>query len=183
MRAGGRVAAVLTASLGALLTAGAIAAAQDGLSLTVQQADFEGDGSTQVVVAVDGATGDVPASAFSVSEDGQAIDGVEVTPIEDAEEVEARNLVLLIDASGSTEGEPLDAAKAAATAFTRTVSDVGVNVGVVTFADEARLVQAPTSDVDAVVEVCPDMRQALEEADRVRREELRALSSNIDDLI
>lgn len=38
-------------------------------------------------------------------------------------------------------------------------------------------------DVDAVVAVCPEMRQALEDADRVRREELRALSSNIDDLI
>lgn len=151
MRAGGRVAAILTASLATLLTAGAIAAAQDGLSLTVQRADFESDGSTQVVVAVDGATGDLPASAFSVAEDGQAIDGVEVTRIEDAEEVEARNVVLLIDASGSTEGEPLDAAKAAATEFTRTVTDAGVDVGVVTFADEARLVQPPTDDVEAIV--------------------------------
>ena len=48
--------------------------------------------------------------------------------------------------------EPLEAAKAAATEFTRTVTDAGVDVGVVTFADEARLVQAPTGDVDAIVD-------------------------------
>ena len=36
---------------------------------------------------------------------------------------------------------------------------------------------------EAVVEVCPEMRENLDDTDRARREELRALSSNIDDLI
>ena len=144
---------VAVAAMTVVAALAAAAGAQSPLGVEIQQADVEEGGSTQVVVSVEGASGvTLPASAFSVTEAGQGIDDVDVTPIEDAEQVERRSVLLVFDASGSTEGGPIEAARTAAVEFARTVADVGVDVGLVTFADDARLLQAPTDDVAAVVD-------------------------------
>ena len=147
-----RLGLTILAGLMVLVVMGSFAVAQQALGVTIQQADLEDDGSTEVLVSVQGnPTGDaLPASAFSVTEGGQPVDGVEVEPVEGDSEVEARTVMLLLDTSGSTEGAAIAAAREAATEFAATVTDVGVQVGVVTFADTANLVQAPTDDLQAV---------------------------------
>ena len=159
-----RIGVAFAAMLVAVLATALPSSAQSGLDVAIQQADLENDGSTQILVSLQGVTGDLPPDAFTVSEAGQAIDNVEVARVEDAQEATPRTVLLVLDASGSTKGEPIDAAKAAAVDFARTVTDVGVDVGVVTFADEARLTQAPTNDVDAIVSAINGVEAAGETA-------------------
>lgn len=135
------------------------AAAQGALAVDIRSASFLDDGTTEVVVSVagPGIDGPVPASAFSVSEAGQVVDGVQVTPIEDVPETDPRTVMVVVDTSGSTEGEPLQNAVAAAESFAREVAASGVAVGLVRFADEATLLAPPSGDPAPVIEALADM--------------------------
>lgn len=57
----------------------------------------------------------------------------------------SRRVLLVIDISGSMEGQPLDSAKEAATAFLETVPE-DVEVGLISFDDQVALREAPTTD-------------------------------------
>lgn len=139
-------------AVASLLVWPAVALAQAGLGITIEQAQLDDDGAAEVLVSVSGNPQDeaLPASAFAIREGDTAVKELEVTPVEADTEVDARTIMLLFDTSGSTAGEPIEAAKAAATEFVTTVTDVGVDVGLVTFSDEAALVQSPTGDATAV---------------------------------
>jgi Flp pilus assembly protein TadB/uncharacterized protein YegL len=65
--------------------------------------------------------------------------------------------VLALDASGSMEGERIEVARQAAASFVEDAS-ADVSVGLVTFADEARLVQAPGQDRQSILDAIAQVR-------------------------
>lgn len=149
-----RTAWALAVFLVAVLTMGAGAQSPEGLDIQVREAQFDEDGTTEVTVAVTGLPSGttVPADSFAVREGGESVDGVEVTALENAPDQAPRVVMVVFDTSGSTAGDPLASAKEAAIGFVETVSAAGVDVGLVTFSDQATLVEAPTSDTAAVVD-------------------------------
>ena len=114
----------------------------------IREVQVEDDGTTQLLVSVTG--DDVPdvldASAFTVSENGQRVGLDEVKPLFESEITVEIIVGLVLDLSGSTEGEPLTAAKEAATNFVNNVTADGIEVFLVTFSDQAQLVVPPTED-------------------------------------
>lgn len=135
-----------------LLVLPGVASAQDALTVSIREAVLDDDGTTTITVSVTGpgVDGDLPAAAISVLEDGTAIEGIEVTPLLDTEDPQPVVVTLLVDTSGSTEGEPIAGAIDAATAFVDAVVPQGVSVGLVTFGDTAQLVVPPTDDAAQV---------------------------------
>jgi tight adherence protein B len=126
--------------------------AQEALELRLRDAQLRPDGNTRLVVGVDGTEGTpLDASAFEVFEDGQAIPDLEVQPVlqgtGDGDPVET---LLLLDTSGSMDGEPIERIRAAATETARSLTDLGAAVGVIEFATSSRLVSDPTLDVAAL---------------------------------
>jgi tight adherence protein B len=100
----------------------------------------------QVKVVVAGSTPSSPASAVTMT-----IGGRDVTAVTSAVTAAAvkRVAVLAIDTSGSTAGSGIVGARAAANAFLDAVPD-DVLVGMVSFADKAQVVVAPTRSRGAV---------------------------------
>ena len=88
----------------------------------------------------------VDGGAFTVSENGRRVDLEEVKPLFDSEITVEIVVGLVLDLSGSTEGDPLAAAKGAAVDFVNSVTADGIEVLLVAFADEARVVLPPTED-------------------------------------
>lgn len=82
---------------------------------------------------------DLPADAFALTENGEPVDVVvERTSERAVEEREHLNIVLVFDTSGSMQGQPLGAAKAAAQAFLAQLPE-GTHIGVVPFGDTPSL--------------------------------------------
>jgi tight adherence protein B len=147
-----RPALVLCLVVAAVAIAGPVAA-QPSLDLELRSATLETDGRTTLHVSVnrDGTqVEDVPVEAFAVEEDGTPIEGVRAAPLVEEEEPPPSTAVIAFDVSGSVDGEPLEAARAAAVSFVRTVVPRSVDVGLVSFADDADLILEPTDDVDAL---------------------------------
>lgn len=89
---------------------------------------------------------DLPASAFSVTENGQTR---EVTVERaGATELSALEVVLVVDTSGSMKGAPLDEARTAAAAFLGALPE-GTRVALVSFGDAPVVVMPLTEDVGA----------------------------------
>lgn len=123
----------------AALSAGAPAAAD--VALTIDAVDVTGHPEVRLEVSVPGQVpaGDL-AGAFEVTEDGRRRD------------VTARHLassdveiVLLIDTSGSMQGEPITAARRAASAFLGQLP-AGTKVGVVGFGSQAQVLAPLSTD-------------------------------------
>jgi tight adherence protein B len=154
MRARRVAVAVLAGALGLTLAASALAQEAAPVEVTVRQATLDDDGATEVVVAVTGTAvqGELPADAFTVLEAGEPVTGVEVTPLADVADPEARTAIVVFDTSGSTAGEALESAKDAAQEFVSVVTANGVAVGLVTFSDTAQLVLPPTPQAAPAIE-------------------------------
>lgn len=86
-------------------------------------------------------------SALTVEENGSTVSPVDVQSFVDRAVVV--DVVLAVDTSGSMQGAPLTAALDAASSFIDALP-ANVRVGVVTFSDEARVVQPITKDHNAV---------------------------------
>ena len=138
--------------LAALAVVPGLAFAQDALTVSIREAVLDDDGTTTVTVSITGSgiEGEVPASAITVFEDGVEVEGLEVTPLLDTDDPQQVVVTLLLDVSGSTEGDPIAGAVAAANAFVDAVVPQGVSVGLVTFGDTAQLVVPPTNDAAQV---------------------------------
>jgi tight adherence protein B len=152
-RAGSGLALALALTL-ALVTQGATpAAAQDpppaGLALT--SVDPAGYPAVSAVVTVDpGAAGvDLPATDFTVEENGEPVDALIARMPTDNLEV-----ILALDTSGSMEGEPLAAARQAAAGFLDALP-AEVPVAIVGFGPEAAVLAEATTD-RAALEVTLD---------------------------
>jgi tight adherence protein B len=131
------------------------ATAQAVLDVRLVDSMLESDGRTTLVVTVDGEQiGDdgISADAFSVTENGETIEGLEVTPIIEETEAPPSTVVIAFDISGSAEGAPIDAARDAATSLVESVVPQGVAVGLVSFNSEAEAVVTPTTDITVLVE-------------------------------
>ena len=87
-------------------------------------------------------------SDLSVQEDGRSIQNANVVPLNETDQIV--DVVLVIDSSGSMEGEPMAAALSAASSFVKEVPD-NVRVGVVSFADSARRVSGFNATPDQTV--------------------------------
>jgi tight adherence protein B len=148
-------AGALLAPLAMILAMAAPGFAQAQLDLRLVDATLESDGTTTVVVAVEGdVIGDegVPADAFTVAENGEQIEGLRVAPIIEEEIPPPSAIVLVFDVSGSTAGEPLEAAQDAALRFIETVMPRGVEVGLVPFSTNAAVTVPVTDDLEAVTD-------------------------------
>lgn len=128
------------------------AAQQSTASITIREAALEHDGSTTITVSVGGSAidGELPGEAFAVFEDGESVDGLRVTPLLESVESDPVVVMIALDTSGSTEGDPLENAQAAASDFVGSIVPEGVQVGLVAFSDTARLVAAPTTAVGEI---------------------------------
>lgn len=149
-----RALAVAAALAAALAVAVLPAAGQEQGAPTAQirEIALDEDGTSRVIVSVtgDGIPDVLPAQAFSVTEGGQPVPDLDVEPLLESQ-AQPVTVALLIDVSGSTEGEPLANAKAAATQFVSQVLDQGVRVGVIAFSGTATLVTDFTGNRQALV--------------------------------
>jgi tight adherence protein B len=128
------IARILAAAALLAVTATAASAAGE-LDLHLLDAQLETDGSTTLVVSVRGDEAEqriLEAADFSVTENGEPISGLETTPLLETEHT-AISVLLLIDTSGSTQGAPLQNAKTAGAAFADSLTDKGIDVGLVEF--------------------------------------------------
>jgi len=142
---------------GVLLLGSVPAFAQDGLGMDVGVVQFSPDGeTTSIPVDLRGVDRDaIDDTTFTVVEDGQAVDDVTVTSSVDAPDAAPRYAILAMDTSDSTQGAPRERSIEAAKAFAELVVPRGVAVGVVAFARDAVLVEAPTDDL-AVIDAALD---------------------------
>lgn len=62
-----------------------------------------------------------------------------------------RNIVLVLDVSGSMDGTPLNGTKDAAKKFVQTTLQENANIAIVTFSDQAKIVSDFTSDEDSLL--------------------------------
>lgn len=144
---------LLLAAVGGLLAVATVlpASAQSSADVRLREVHVEDDGITQLVVSVSGSGTDVLAEdAFTVVENDRTVALDEVQPLFDSEIAVDIVVGLVFDLSGSTEGEPLAAAKEAAKGFVTSVTSRGIEVLLVTFADEAKLVLPATGDAAAL---------------------------------
>lgn len=141
---------LLALLIGLLLAASAVPALAQSTAVRIREATLAEDGSTEIVVSVDGGDQTVLAGdAFAVSENGADVSGLTVEPLLESR-AQPVGVALAIDISGSTAGEPLENAKLAATAFLDTMVADDVRVGLVAFGGSAELRSPFTSDADAV---------------------------------
>jgi tight adherence protein B len=128
------------------------ASAQEGLDLRVRDTNFGSDGRTSLQLSITGpAKPNVLApDAFSVTENGQQIDQLEVTPLLESEEVPVA-AVLAIDSSGSMVGDPLDRLKDASVDLVTTLTGQGIPVGLLQFDTFAERLSDPTTDTGVLV--------------------------------
>ena len=161
-RAPGRIAAAV--ALWAVVVVGAAPAAiaqspleeieePTGPPIRVTQVETEGDTVIlEVEVPPNIAGSKLDTSAVSVVIDGEYRYSEVVRP-------PAADLavMLAIDISGSTEGEPLSAAKVAANAFLDSLPE-GSLVGLISFGPEAEVLSEPVAEYDAVREAIDSLR-------------------------
>lgn len=125
---------LLAATLSLSLPPG-LAAAQSADQVEITQINTSRYPRVTMVVELDNA-GQVDPAALSVTENGQPVQELEVEPIgESAVEV---GIVLAIDTSGSMEGAPLEAVKAAAVSFVTQMRPQD-RVAIVSFGSEVQV--------------------------------------------
>lgn len=129
---------------------------QEALELTVRNTVVNTDGTTEIVVNVTGsARPDVlDARAFTVREQDEVVEGLTVEPLlEGAGDAATIVVGLVVDVSGSMQGEPLEQTKAAATGLIEDLTARGVPIQLFSFASEANVLSEPTTDGAALVEL------------------------------
>jgi tight adherence protein B len=136
--------AALLVALAVLLAWPASSAAQESQA-KITGISVEGD---SLSVGFSSGGGVIDQQSVTLSVDGEPVDAT-VSSV-DASDVE-RSVVLLMDASNSMAGAPIENAKSAATSFVTSVP-AEVPVGLVTFNNTAEVVQVPTLDRTVVVD-------------------------------
>ncbi len=140
------------------LAAGSLlpAFAQDALEpleLSIRDTRLEPDGQTELVVNVTGeARPDVlPADAFTVTEQGESVEGLEVEPLLGSG-VEDVYVTLAIDVSESMQGEAIEVTREAAAGLLTDLTESGVLVQLITFASDVEVLTDFTSDTQQLVD-------------------------------
>lgn len=125
----------------AVLASSATSAFAAEEKVDIKDVDLSDWPKVAISVAVPEGTGE----GVSVTENGVAVEADIATFQETGERVE---VVLVIDTSGSMQGQPMTAAIAAAKQFIQNLPD-NIEVGVVTFSDDPTVAQRITADHDA----------------------------------
>lgn len=151
---------VAVVAVGAALLAGPAAHGQEPASIEIASVDAAAYPAVTAVVTtptgLDGTT--YPAGAFAVLEGGEPVGAaVERMPTDNLE------IVLVLDTSGSMEGDPLAAAKDAATGFLEALPSE-VRVGIVGFGPTPTLLAGPTTDRAVLADTVDDLEVAGETA-------------------
>jgi tight adherence protein B len=133
------VSAVLGTSLAVALATPATAAAE-GPSVHIRKIDVTKFPDVSITASLPEG---VDEAKVSLSENGLPIQEIAIEPLGDTGT--AVDVVLVIDTSGSMQGQPIASAVAAALEFTTGLPDA-VPVGIVTFADKAKVLVRPTTD-------------------------------------
>jgi len=144
-------------ALSALLLLGLLAfplaaAGQDvDVELVLRESTFDEDGTVRIVVSLSGANlgRNLTADDVSITEAGTAIDDITVTPLDEST-ADPIGVALLFDVSGSTEGEPLAAAKVAADAFLAQIAEQNARASLISFAATPTLNVSLTANIDSV---------------------------------
>ena len=132
----------------------ATAQGADTLDLRIEDTDTAGHPEVTMVVSVppEMVGKSLTSDDFTVTEDGERRP-VTTTPVP----TEGLQVVLLLDASGSMGGRPIIAAKDAAQEFLGAMPD-GIEVAVVSFADEPTVLSPFTTDTEATSSAIADLR-------------------------
>ena len=134
----------------AVVMAPSMARAQTGEAMEIVEINtdrYDLNGSTTMVVEFRNLDGVLDPSQLVVTANGEPVQLVGVDPLGQTQE--PVGIVLVIDVSGSMEGEPMEAAKAAATSFV-TQKRPGDFIALVTFGDAAQTVSGFTTDIEAL---------------------------------
>lgn len=133
--------------VGLLFGSAAAAAAQNGGEIAIRSISLSEDGQTVVAISVPpGLDVTDVEGALTVVENGRAIDTFAVERLTVEPDRITSAVALLIDTSGSTDGEAIANAKDAASDFVQRVTSVGIPVTLVEFNDTAQvLVESSTS--------------------------------------
>lgn len=117
------------------------------LQLNVRDTRLLEEGRTELIVGVTGdARPDVlQDDAFTVTEQGAEVSGLEVEPLLESGEDDIA-LVLAIDVSGSMQGEPIEVTLAAASDLVAQLTEAGVAVQVVAFGATVEVLTELTTD-------------------------------------
>ena len=130
---------------------GAVAQTSGTPSLTtsIREISFDSKGNTNIVVSVAGsalsADQTLAASDFSVTESGQAVQGLTVQRLSQTGAAIPVAVALVFDISGSTAGAPLAAAKTAAKDFVAALPP-NVRVALISFGTNVNVVRSFTTD-------------------------------------
>jgi tight adherence protein B len=145
---------LLLALLTVLLVPAGVAVAQPAgqLDLTVRDTRLAADGTSEIVVNVTGTS--VPdvldSDAFTVTEQGEPVEGLTVEPFLRSEGSDVV-VTVAVDLSGSMRGEPMETTRLAVAGLSRVLADAGARVQLVTFASEIDVVTEPTGDLDILL--------------------------------
>ncbi len=136
-----------------LLPFAASAQQDDALNLAIRDTRLSEDGDTELVVNVTGSQ--VPAvlagEAFSLSEDGQPVEDLQVEPLLDTGTANLA-VALALDVSGSMAGEPMVAMREAAAGLAEELSEQGIRVQVIAFDGEVEVLTDFTDDTGELVD-------------------------------
>ena len=146
--------AVLLLSVVAGVAGPAIAQSAGTLELRIENVDTAGHPEVTIVVSVppEMVGKSLASDDFTLTEAGEE-KPVTASPVP----TDGLQVVLLLDASGSMAGRPIAAAKEAAQEFLDAMPD-GVEVAVVSFADEPALLSPFTTDADQTSSAIRDLR-------------------------
>jgi tight adherence protein B len=141
---------VLFLAVLAVLVAPSMALAQTGAAMEIVDINtdrYDLNGSTTMVVEFRNLDGELDPDQLVVTANGQEVQLVGVDPLGQTQE--PVGIVLVIDVSGSMEGTPMEAAKAAATNFV-SQKRPGDFIALVTFGDTVQTVSGFTTDIEAL---------------------------------
>jgi tight adherence protein B len=141
---------VLLLAVLAVLVAPSMALAQTGAAMEIVDINtdrYDLNGSTTMVVEFRNLDGALDPAQLVVTANGQPVQLVGVDPLGQTQE--PVGIVLVIDVSGSMEGAPIEAAKAAATNFV-SQKRPGDFIALVTFGDTVQTVSGFTTNIEAL---------------------------------
>ena len=140
---------VLLLAVLAVLVPSSLAMAQTGAMeiVDINTERYDLNGSTTMVVEFRNLDGELDPSQLVVTANGQPVQLVGVDPLGQTQE--PVGIVLVIDVSGSMEGAPMEAAKAAAANFV-SQKRPGDFIALVTFGDTVQTVSGFTTNIEAL---------------------------------
>ncbi|HUP16953.1 MAG TPA: type II secretion system F family protein [Acidimicrobiia bacterium] len=141
---------VLLLAVLAVLVPSSLAMAQTEPAMEIVDINTERydlNGSTTIVVEFRNLDGELDPEQLTVTANGQSVQLVGVEPLGQTQE--PVGIVLVIDVSGSMEGAPMEAAKAAATNFV-SQKRPGDFIALVTFGDTVQTVSGFTTNIEAL---------------------------------